>query len=111
MSITRWGNRILASFQGCRAVANGRWARWLSIFSDRRWRIKPATSWNVAGRHEAQFPPALRTQVLTAYPRLGFAPEFLDLFLDQAARKPDGATAAAVDSGVGARMSANPLDA
>jgi hypothetical protein len=53
----------------------------------------------------------LRTQVLTAYPRLGFGAEFLELFMDQAARKPDGAAAAAVDSEVGARMSAHPLDA
>ncbi|GAB4051424.1 HD domain-containing protein [Catellatospora paridis] len=72
--------------------------------------LQVSTSWDVVGRHATEFPAALRTEVLAAYPRLGFGAEFLELFNDQAARKPRSAAAAAVNSGMASRVEANPLD-
>ncbi|MEV0459039.1 HD domain-containing protein [Catellatospora methionotrophica] len=71
--------------------------------------LQVATSWDVVGRHAARFPVELRAQVLAAYPRLGFGTGFLELFREQAARKPATAAAAAVGSGMADRVRGNPL--
>jgi len=47
--------------------------------------------------------------VLAAWPRLDLAERFTACFADQAARKPDSAAAAAMRSGLGERIAANPL--
>ncbi|MEV0067419.1 MULTISPECIES: HD domain-containing protein [unclassified Amycolatopsis] len=71
--------------------------------------LQVATSWDVSGRRPEEFPPDVRTPILTHYPRLGFGAEFLACFEDQAARKPDSAAGGAVASGIAARIAANPL--
>jgi hypothetical protein len=48
--------------------------------------------------------------VLRRCPRLTLVTEFTAAFEDQARRKPGCAAAAAVASGVGARLANNPLD-
>lgn len=53
---------------------------------------------------------ALRSEVLRAYPRLGFGAEFLELFSEQTARKPGSAAAEATNGGIASRIAANPLD-
>jgi hypothetical protein len=72
--------------------------------------LQVATSWDVSGRRGEQFPQELRAEVLRAYPRLGFGPEFVGLFADQATRKPGSAAAEATSSGIAARVASNPLD-
>ncbi|MDI1461133.1 hypothetical protein QEZ54_09165 [Catellatospora sp. KI3] len=72
--------------------------------------LQAATSWDVAGRRAAEFPMALRAEVLEAYPRLDFGARFLELFKDQTERKPGSAAAKATTSGIAAVISANPLD-
>jgi HD domain len=72
--------------------------------------LQVATSWDVSGRGSEEFAEADRRMVLDRHPRLGFGPEFMRAFEDQARRKPHGAAAEAVDSGIAARVSANPLD-
>jgi hypothetical protein len=72
--------------------------------------LQVATSWDVSGRRAEEFPPALRAQVLAAYPRLGFGAEFVELFAGQAARKPGSAAAEATTSGIASRIEANPLE-
>ena len=59
--------------------------------------------------HVAGLPAPLRADVLAARPRLDLAERFTACFADQAARKPDSAAAAAMRSGLGERIAANPL--
>jgi HD domain len=73
--------------------------------------LQVATSWDVVGRRPEEFPEASRGKVLDRYPRLDFGKEFLALFEDQAERKPSSVAAQAVESGGGALIAANPLDA
>lgn len=72
--------------------------------------LQVATTWEVAGRRPEEFPPDARAEMLARYPRLGFGPEFLACFEDQARRKPGSAAAASVDNDVAARIAANPLE-
>jgi hypothetical protein len=72
--------------------------------------LQVATSWDVAGRRPEEFPAETRAQVVGRYPRLGFGPEFIACFQDQAARKPDGAAAASMGNEGARRIAANPLD-
>ncbi|GAB3833355.1 HD domain-containing protein [Dactylosporangium cerinum] len=73
--------------------------------------LQVATSWDVVGRWQDEFPPQERTATLGRYPRLGFGKEFLAHFEDQAARKPGSAAAASVARHLAARIAAHPLDA
>ena len=72
--------------------------------------LQVATSWDVVGRHREEFPPDARGQLLALYPRLGFGPEFLATFEDQARRKPASAAAASVENDLAGRIAANPLE-
>lgn len=72
--------------------------------------LQVATSWDVVGRRPEEFPVAARTEVLAAYPRLGFGSEFLACFEDQASRKPASAAAMSVTNNAAGRIAANPLD-
>jgi hypothetical protein len=72
--------------------------------------LQIATSWEVVGRHQQEFPPEARTEMLVPYPRLGFGAEFLACFENQARRKPGSAAAASVDNNVAGRIAANPLE-
>jgi hypothetical protein len=69
-----------------------------------------ATGLDISGRHPTWWPAGLRRDVLAAYPRLGLAQEFLACFEDQAHRKSASSAAAAVRSGLAARLAANVLD-
>jgi hypothetical protein len=73
--------------------------------------LERATSLDISGRRLAQWPAHLRAEVLAAYPRLDLAERFTACFADQAARKPDSSAAAAMRSGLAARIAANPLEA
>jgi hypothetical protein len=72
--------------------------------------LQVATSWDVAGRRPEEFPDETRAEIVGRYPRLGFGPEFIACFRDQATRKPEGAAAASMGSEGARRIAANPLD-
>ena len=55
--------------------------------------LQVATRWEIVGRHPEEFPLDTRAMMLARYPRLGFGPEFLASFEDQARRKPGSAAA------------------
>jgi hypothetical protein len=69
-----------------------------------------ATSLDISGYRLEEWPAGLRAEVLAAWPRLDLAGRFTTCFADQAARKPASAAAAAMRSGLGARIAANPLE-
>lgn len=69
-----------------------------------------STGVDISGRHVGDFPAGFRAEVLARYPRLTLAGEFLRCFRDQARRKPDSSAAAAMDSGLAARVARNPLE-
>ena len=71
--------------------------------------LERATSLDISGRRLDEWPAALRTDVLAAWPRLDLAERFAACFADQAARKPDSTAAAAMRSGLVERIAANPL--
>jgi hypothetical protein len=73
--------------------------------------LERATSLDVSGRRAGEWPAELRAEVLAAWPRLDLAERFTACFADQAARKPDSSAAAAMRSGLAARIAANPLGA
>jgi len=73
--------------------------------------LERATAFDISGRAPEDFPADLRSAVLDRYPRLGLAAEFMACFEEQARRKPGSQAAAAVRSGVAARLAANPLEA
>lgn len=68
------------------------------------------TALDISGRNVDSWPAGVRAEVLRRYPRLTLVEEFTTAFEDQARRKPGCAAAAAVESGVGARLAANPLE-
>jgi hypothetical protein len=72
--------------------------------------LQVATSWDSVGRHPEEFPQDAWAEMLARYPRLGFGPEFLASFEDQARRKPGSATAVSVGNDLVGRMAANPLE-
>jgi hypothetical protein len=72
--------------------------------------LQVATSWDVVGRRPEEFPQETRTEILSRYPRMGFGPEFVACFVDQAQRKPDSAAAASIANNGAQRIAANPLD-
>ncbi len=69
-----------------------------------------ATGLDISGRDSELWPEELRDAVMARYPRLELRAEFLDCLRDQASRKPSGAAAEAVTSGIDERMSRNPLE-
>lgn len=69
-----------------------------------------ATGLDVSGRDADSWPADLRTEVVHRIPRLTFGEEFLRCFADQARRKPASSAAAAVGSGIAARIAANVLN-
>ncbi|MFI7386669.1 HD domain-containing protein [Streptomyces sp. NPDC049813] len=72
--------------------------------------ISRAAATDVVGAGIDDFSPAFRAEVLRRYPRQGFTDDFLACFTAQAARKPDSSAADAIRSGLGTRITANPLD-
>ena len=72
--------------------------------------LQVATSWDVVGRWQSEFPSDARAATLGRYPRLGFGEEFLARFEDQARRKPGSAAAASVGRNLAGRIAAHPLD-
>jgi hypothetical protein len=72
--------------------------------------LECSTGFDISGREPEAYPEPLRAAVLDQYPRLDLAAEFLSCFEDQAQRKPDSTAAAAVRSGIGGRLAANPLE-
>lgn len=71
--------------------------------------LERATSFDISGSGADHYPDDARTLVLARYPRLDLAAEFAASFEDQARRKP-GCAAAAISSGLEARLAANPLE-
>jgi hypothetical protein len=72
--------------------------------------LREGTALDISGHNVETWPAAFRAEVLRRYPRLTLVTEFTAAFEDQARRKPGCAAAAAVASGVGARLAGNPLD-
>lgn len=72
--------------------------------------LERATAFDISGRAPEDFPDELRSAVLDRYPRLDLAAEFLACFEEQARRKPQSQAAAAVRTGIGRRLAANPLE-
>ncbi|MFT2017506.1 HD domain-containing protein [Streptomyces sp. 796.1] len=72
--------------------------------------LQVGTSADVTGTGLDDFDPAFTQALVAAYPRLGFGPAFVQLFRDQAERKPQCAAADFVARGAEARALAHPLD-
>ncbi|WP_327001023.1 HD domain-containing protein [Dactylosporangium sp. NBC_01737] len=72
--------------------------------------LQVATSWDVVGRWQDEFPAGARAEILGRYPRLGFGEEFLAAFQDQARRKPGSAAAASIGRNLAGRIAVHPLD-
>ena len=72
--------------------------------------LREGTALDISGRNFDTWPADFRDEVLRRCPRLTLVTEFTAAFEDQARRKPGCAAAAAVASGVGARLAGNPLD-
>lgn len=73
--------------------------------------LQVAVAADVSGRELDRFPERVRDDVVTRYPRLGFADAFLLRVEDQADRKPRCPAAELVRDGWSQRITANPLDA
>ena len=72
--------------------------------------LREGTALDISGHNIDTWPADFRAEVLRRCPRLTLVSEFTAAFEDQARRKPGCAAAAAVASGVGARLAGNPLD-
>ncbi|PKV86122.1 HD domain-containing protein [Streptomyces sp. TLI_146] len=72
--------------------------------------LQVGTSADVSGTGLEAFSPAFQAELVAAYPRLGFASKFVDLFRDQARRKPGCAAAELVAGGWESRALGNGLD-
>ena len=72
--------------------------------------LREGTALDISGHNVDTWPADFRAEVLRRCPRLTLVTEFTAAFEDQARRKPGCAAAAAVASGVGARLANNPLD-
>lgn len=72
--------------------------------------LQVAVSADVSGRGLDRFPERLQDDVVTRFPRLGFADAFLVRAKDQAERKPHCAAAVLMRDGWAQRVSSNPLD-
>ncbi|KOV67604.1 HD domain-containing protein [Streptomyces sp. MMG1121] len=72
--------------------------------------LQVGTSADVSGAGLDAFDPAFTGALVTAYPRLGFAADFVHRFRDQAKRKPDCAAARLVAGDWPRRALANPLE-
>ncbi|MFE3455066.1 HD domain-containing protein [Nonomuraea sp. NPDC059194] len=72
--------------------------------------LELSTAMDISGRDTEAIPVELREEVLSRYPRLGLAKEFVACFESQAERKPDSLAGTFVRGGFAARVAANPLD-
>jgi hypothetical protein len=72
--------------------------------------LQVGTSADVSGTGLAAFDPTFTVALVAAYPRLGFARQFVDLFRDQARRKPGCAAAELAAGDWPDRTLANPLE-
>jgi hypothetical protein len=72
--------------------------------------LRAGTALDISGRDVDTWPADFRAEVLRRRPRLTLVSEFTAAFENQARRKPGCAAAAAVASGVGARLADNPLN-
>ena len=72
--------------------------------------LEAGTGLDISGRAPELWSSELRAEVVAAHPRLDLSTEFLACFADQARRKPTSSAAAAMDSGLAARLEANVLD-
>lgn len=72
--------------------------------------LELATSLDISGVNPEAWPLELRTEVVSAIPRLGLKTEFVDCFRDQAARKPSSSAGLSFRTGIADRMAANPLE-
>lgn len=72
--------------------------------------LHAGTTVDISGGGVDMWPADLRGEVLRRYPRHALVAEFTAAFEDQARRKPGCAAAAAVTSGLGARLASNPLN-
>jgi hypothetical protein len=72
--------------------------------------LREGTALDISGRNVDTWPAHFRAEVLRRCPRLTLVAEFTAAFEDQARRKPGCAAAAGVASGVGARLTDNPLN-
>lgn len=72
--------------------------------------LREGTALDISGRNVDTWPADFRAEVLRRCPRLTLVTEFTAAFEDQARRKPACAAAAAVASGVAARLADNPLN-
>ncbi|MEU6154997.1 HD domain-containing protein [Actinosynnema sp. NPDC047251] len=72
--------------------------------------LQIAVSADVSGRRLDLFGDPFKAGLLDRFPRLGFAPAFLDRARDQADRKPDCAAAALMRTDWESRVRSNPLD-
>ena len=73
--------------------------------------LQVAVGADVSGRGLDRFADQVKDDVVTRYPRLGFAEAFLARAEDQAERKPGCAAAELVSDGWARRLTSNPLDA
>lgn len=72
--------------------------------------LREGTTLDISGPNVDLWPAGFRAEVLRRYPRLTLVSEFTAAFDEQARRKPGCAAAAAVASGLGARLASNPLN-
>jgi hypothetical protein len=72
--------------------------------------LREGTTLDISGANVDMWPAGFRAEVLRRYPRLTLVSEFTAAFDEQARRKPRCAAAAAVASGLGARLASNPLN-
>jgi len=68
-----------------------------------------ATGLDISGRDSDLWPESLRTAAVARYPRTTLRDEFVGCLREQASRKPSGAAADALASGIDGRMAKNPL--
>lgn len=72
--------------------------------------LELSTGLDVSGRGPGDWPAALRTEVLAAWPRLGLAEEFARCLAAQAERKPTSLAAGLVGRGALTAIATNALD-
>lgn len=71
--------------------------------------LERATAFDIAAAGWDLIDPALRAEVLAAWPPLDITERFLSCFNDQAERKPNSAAARSMASGLPARMASHPM--
>jgi HD superfamily phosphodiesterase len=72
--------------------------------------LSRAAALDIVGKNLEDLNPSFRAEVLQQHPRLDLPTEFLTCFKSQATRKPTSSAARAIQSGLGTRITSNPLD-